>query len=470
MLEGFINFIAGIGAFNAVIGIVSAVVVIAVGLIISAGGVAKATSNMIDLAERFGWSAGRKSTTAPVDNNDPGSPTVSSDNGVDWRTELIRAINEGNSSVEDATKLAEILAQERRVALPGEAGQQSLAGDGADETYVEEFIRLATSKNDRERRAAALDAEGKTEAALALLETLAEEESTQAAERWKARGAMAYNAFTAKAIDSYERAVACHPKDADAHNQLGSLYFRVGDLAAAASACSSVMALGNQSADSRLLAVANGNLGLIEQARGNLDAAEDYHKRSLALDERLGRKEGMANAYGNLGMIEEVRGNLDGAEEYHKRALALNEELGRKDGMANAYGNLGNIERTRGNLDAAEEHLKRALALHEELGRKDGMANSHGNLGLIEQRRGNLEAAEKYHKRSLALDESLGSKEGMASDYGSLGLIEVTRGNFDAALKNWNLALKLFDEIGMPHMVDEVRGWIEEAEKGRDER
>ena len=41
-----------------------------------------------------------------------------------------------------------------------------------------------------------------------------------------------------------------------------------------------------------LIAVAYGNLGLIEKTRGNLDAAEAYHKKSLAIDEELGSKEG----------------------------------------------------------------------------------------------------------------------------------------------------------------------------------
>ncbi|RNC82499.1 MAG: DUF4062 domain-containing protein [Phycisphaera sp.] len=205
-----------------------------------------------------------------------------------------------------------------------------------------------------------------------------------------------------------------------------------------------------------------GNLGLIEQMRGNLDAAEEYLMRSLAIDKSLGRKEGMAIQLGNLGLIEQTRGNLDAAEDYHKRSLAIEESLGRKEGMAIQLGNLGLIEETRGNLDAAEDCHKRSLAINESLGRKVGMANQLGNLGLIEQTRGNLNVAEEYLKRSLAINESLGRKEGMAIQLANLGSIERERGNYDSAQSYRIRSIDLYRQIGMPHMVEKVQGWLDD--------
>ena len=453
------NFFAGIGVVNSILGALGIVGAAIVAVILSVGRVAKAISSIMDLVAKLGFSKGKPINTGG-DNEERLIENVS-DAAV--QLELIKALREGKLTFEQILALGFNRAAQEFENAPPPKAELPTGSDPADE-YVREFVRLATSKNDKEREAIALDLEGKTEEALVLLAELAEEEVQLACARWKSRGAMAYNQFTAKAIESYERAVGCSPDDAEAHNQLGHLFRRTGDLARARTAYEKVLSLGNVSADQELIAVAYGNLGLIERRRGNLDAAEAYHQKSLALNEELGRKEGMANQYGNLGLIEETRGNLDAAESYHQKSLAIEEELGRKEGMASDYGNLGLIEQTRGNLDAAEAYLKKSLALNEELGRKEGMAMQYGNLGLIKQTRGNLDAAEAYHKKSLAIEEELGRKEGMASDYGNLGAVEELRGNLNGALDYWRRSLALFQEIGMPHMIEKVQGLIDEAE------
>ena len=239
----------------------------------------------------------------------------------------IQAIRDDVITPEQAIALAYAEAG-RRYANAPQISDELPTGPEPAEEFIREFVKLATSRNEREREAAALDAEGKTEDALALLEALAEEESAQAAERWQARGAMAFNAHTAKAIDSYERAIGCDPNDAEAHNQLGHLYDRTGNLDRAKAAYECVLALGNQSSDKILLAVAYGNLGNLEATRGDLDAAEAYYKRSLELNEALGRKEGMANQYGNLGNLEETRGDLDAACACWRKSYDLFAEIG----------------------------------------------------------------------------------------------------------------------------------------------
>ena len=486
------NFFAGIGVINGIIGVV---IIAVVGLVVTAGRFANAVASIVDLVKRF----------RGTNSSDGASQGVQfqADSTGDYKMQLIDKVANGSIAEETALKLAYALAGERFKSAPPEADAAPTGQEPADE-FIREFVRLATSKNEQERKAAALDLEGKTEEALALLAELAEEEAQLACTRWKSRGAMAYNQFTAKAIESYERAVGCNPDDAEAHIQLGNLCSRTGDAKRAEEEYQHVLSLGNRTSDKSLVALAScglgliettkgnldeaeehlkrsleielaqvnkvgiardyGNLGLIEQTRGNLDAAEAYHQIALALHEELGHKEGMAATYGNLGVIEKTRGNLDAAEAYHQKSLAIEEELGRKEGVAATYGNLGTIEQTRGNLDAAEAYHQKSLALNEELGRKEGVAATYGNLGLIEQTRGNLDAAKAYHKKSLAIDEELGRKEGMAATYGNLGLIEELRGNLNGALDYWRRSLALYQQIGMPHMIEKIQGWIDEAE------
>ena len=68
------------------------------------------------------------------------------------------------------------------------------------------------------------------------------------------------------------------------------------------------------------------------------------------------------------------------------------------------------------------------------------------------------------HKKSLAIEEKLGRLEGMASDYGNLGWVYKKRGDVEKARGYWVKAVDLYKRIGMPHMVKEVQGLIDEID------
>ena len=88
-----------------------------------------------------------------------------------------------------------------------------------------------------------------------------------------------------------------------------------------------------------------------------------------------------------------------------------------------------------------------------------------GNLGLLAATRGDLAAAEGYYEQALTLNQELGRKEGMAANYGNLGGLEHARGNMAGARAFWVQARDLFAEIGMPHMVEQLQGWIDSLDE-----
>ncbi|MHC4091204.1 MAG: tetratricopeptide repeat protein [Planctomycetota bacterium] len=212
---------------------------------------------------------------------------------------------------------------------------------------------------------------------------------------------------------------------------------------------------------------ATNRLGIIHMLRGELPEAEQCYGKVLQLagDDAAGQ----AVAYGNLGLIYQTRGDLDQAEQMLRKALEIEERLGRLEGMAGQYGNLGLIYRTRGDLDQAEQMHRKSLEIEERLGRLEGMAGQYGNLGLIYHTRGDLDQAEQMHRKSLELNERLGLLEGMANQYGNLGVVYETRGDLEQARKLWTKARDLFARIGMPHMVDQVQGWIDGLPGPKDE-
>jgi len=257
---------------------------------------------------------------------------------------------------------------------------------------------------------------------------------------------------------------------ANSYGNLGLIYQTRGQLDEAEEMHKKSLAIEEKLGRLEGMASDYGNLGLIYRTRGELDKAEEMHKKSLAIEEKLGRLEGVASEYGNLGVIYQKRGDFKEAEEMHKKSLAIEEKLGRLEGMASEYGNLGVIYETRGQLDEAEEMHKKSLAIKKKLGLQEGMANSYGNLGVIYQTRGELDKAEEMHKKSLAIAEELGLQEVMASVYGNLGWLNEERGDKKKAREYWEKAAGLYGKIGMPHMVERVQGWIEELNRGDEQK
>ncbi|HCO94926.1 MAG TPA: hypothetical protein DIU00_13405 [Phycisphaerales bacterium] len=204
------------------------------------------------------------------------------------------------------------------------------------------------------------------------------------------------------------------------------------------------------------------SLGVFYKMRGHLEKAKQMHLKSLDINRTLGRKDGMARNYGGLGLVYKWRGELDKAEEMFREGLKIDEELGQQEGMASKYGNLGIVYRTRGDLAEAERMFEKSLDISEVQGMTDLNANQYGNLGNVYLDRCELDKAEQMHKKSLEINQRLGRLEGIANQYGNLGLVYRKRGDIEKAREYWGKALELYKRIWMPHMVQEVQGWIDE--------
>ena len=170
-------------------------------------------------------------------------------------------------------------------------------------------------------------------------------------------------------------------------------------------------------------------------------------------------------AHNECGNLHHRLGDLTAAQAAYDTVRRLAEAEKDDEFKAKALGNLGILAKSRGDLAAAEGCYAQALTLNQELGRKEGMANQYGNLGVLAATRGDLAAAEGYYEQSLTLNQALGRKEGMAIQYGNLGGLEHARGNMAGARAFWVQARDLFAEIGMPHMVEQLQGWIDSLDE-----
>ena len=130
-----------------------------------------------------------------------------------------------------------------------------------------------------------------------------------------------------------------------------------------------------------------------------------------------------------------------------------------------AHNECGNLHHRLGDLTAAQAAYDTVRRLAEAEKDDEFKAKALGNLGILAKSRGDLAAAEGYYEQALTLNQELGRKEGMAIQYGNLGGLEHARGNMAGARAFWVQARDLFAEIGMPHMVEQLQGWIDSLDE-----
>lgn len=170
--------------------------------------------------------------------------------------------------------------------------------------------------------------EGKVGESERLLIQYANEQAGKSSQAWVNIGNIAYLNNTQEALDAYQKAVQINPENTEAQNQLGHIYSRKGDLAAAEKAYQKILTLSG--GDQSIKAVAYGNMGNVYQARGDLDKALELYQKSLAINETLGLKEGMAIDCSNMGIVYQVRGEECMALEIWKKSSLLFGQIGTK--------------------------------------------------------------------------------------------------------------------------------------------
>jgi tetratricopeptide (TPR) repeat protein len=182
------------------------------------------------------------------------------------------------------------------------------------------------------------------------------------------------------AIACYRKALALDPKNAAAHNNLGSvLCDGKRDYDAAIACFRAVITLDPK------YATAHNNLGNALRNKGQADEAIACYRQAIALDPKD------ATAHNNLGSVLQDKGQLDEAIACFHKAIVLDP----KD--AKPHNNLGVSLQDRGQLDEAIACFRKALALDPKL------AKAHYNLGEALYSQGRIAEARHAWVRALEL-------------------------------------------------------------------
>ena len=301
--------------------------------------------------------------------------------------------------------------------------------------------------------------------------------------------------YWSKSVRLFEKFHSTNPDYANSLNNLGALYFEIGDFKAAEPYCKQTLEIYKQALGEEHPDYANSlnNLGMLYFDMGNYKDAEPYYKKALeirkqalgvghpdyasslinlgvlywrmgdykateplykqALDiikQTLGEEHpDYAMCLNNLGVLYKDMGDYKAAEPYYKKALEIRKQalgVGHPD-YASSLNNLGNLYTEMGNYKAAEPHYKQALEIRKQaLGEvHPDYANSLNTIGMLYYKMGDYKAAEPHFKQALEIrKQKLGDEHpSYATSLCNLGMLYSEMGNYKAAESYFKQALEI---------------------------
>jgi tetratricopeptide (TPR) repeat protein len=144
-------------------------------------------------------------------------------------------------------------------------------------------------------------------------------------------------------------------------------------------------------------------LGVMAYRRGQLQEAEDHLGDAIRLAESSGLHELANTSRLNLGAAYSEAGRLDDAREHLRAVLHDRLQEGLSEGVGFAHLNLGETEYAAGELAIAEEHFTAASEAFRAVGFKARIANSLQGLAAVEARTGRAESAARRLGSAAAL-------------------------------------------------------------------
>ena len=235
------------------------------------------------------------------------------------------------------------------------------------------------------------------------------------------------------------KALALKPNHPDAHNHLGLVLKRQGDLSSAISCFNKAIEIKPDYAE------AHNNLGNALRQQAELDSAIDSFTTALAL------KPNYADAHNNLGLTLQEKGDLGAAIEAYHKALEL------KPNAAEAHYNLGNALARQGDLNAAIECFNTALQLNPLY------PDAHNNLGIALQVKGELSAAIDAYQQAIQI------KPNYPDAQVNLAITELLRGDYKNGWERYSTRFLSKGGISMLHAKPRCQQWTTELGQSNQE-
>ena len=215
---------------------------------------------------------------------------------------------------------------------------------------------------------------------------------------------------------------------------LGSAYYRMGQIQKAISFYEQALRLARESNDRQGEGAWLGNLANCFSDLGQNARAIEYYEQALAISREVGDRKGEVSRPGQPRVIyiqKSVR--TPGPSSTSEQALLIDREIESREGEADDLENLGDSYRNMGRHDEALRCFTEALAIARDIGYRLAEASSHAHMGDLHVSQENWGEAARELEQAIEIADDIGSAQYSKAARESLALVNVYQNNLAAA-------------------------------------
>jgi len=162
--------------------------------------------------------------------------------------------------------------------------------------------------------------------------------------------------------------------------------------------------------DSRMVAVANGQLGTLAMMQGNLQEAVQRHQETLGIFRQLNEPASESTAWHQLGRAFQEAKQWEAAEEAYRNSAQIKENRGDLAGAAQTWNQLAIVTESARKPDEAEAWYRKAIEANKKIGNQILLSGNLSNLANILQNNDNpshLQEARQLAEEALAIKKTI---------------------------------------------------------------
>jgi tetratricopeptide (TPR) repeat protein len=188
-------------------------------------------------------------------------------------------------------------------------------------------------------------------------------------------------------------------------------------------------------------------LGYVYTRLGDVAAADTHLGQALEMFARTGDRISIGLAQHGLALLLEQQRRYAEALPHALEALRLRRSFGDGGAVAQSENAVGWIYAHLAQYDEALRHCRRALELNREYGSRSGVADTLDSIALAYAGLGDHEQAMVHYQQSLEAFREIGDSHGESSSLTGLGDAQFALGLHAAARRSWEQALAALDRL-----------------------
>lgn len=256
--------------------------------------------------------------------------------------------------------------------------------------------------------------------------------------------------------------------EAYARNNLGTIYFELGELDKAQEHYQSALAIAKERGEARLIAQIYNNLGIIADIKGEYEQAILSYHQALIGYEKEADMRGMAQTCYNLALSFGHKDDEAMLTKHLEISSDLAKEIGERNLMAMICLKKAHLSAQRNSFAIAHSFKDFALKTLTELGNRRGVADAYRIEGIIYHRQAEYEGSESSFKKGIDLNRELRNPLGLAETYLEYGIHLKERGRQEEALAALGESRKLFsrfEALKKEELIESLMGSVKSGNR-----